>query len=136
MRQVGLNVRQRLQELGPHMNDLRAGNYKVAVNSISDFMDEPDLHFLRFLSPEKSPGGFGRFRDPIVDDLYEKQSQAMDPAERRKLCHLFQKRVMDEMAYAFPVYGYADYTPLGEDERLESPAQPLRESGFGGCMAG
>lgn len=101
-RQVGLNVRQRLQELGPHMNDLRAGNYKVAVNSISDFMDEPDLHFLRFLSPEKSPGGFGRFRDLIVDDLYAKQSQAMDPAERKKLCHLFQKRVMDEMAYAYP----------------------------------
>jgi len=31
-----------------------------------------------------------------------------------KLCHLFQKRVMDEMAYAFPVYGYADYTPLAK----------------------
>jgi peptide/nickel transport system substrate-binding protein len=27
----------------------------------------------------------------------------MDPAERKRLCHQFEKRVLDEMVYALPV---------------------------------
>jgi len=30
----------------------------------------------------------------------------MDPVERRKLFHEFQKRVMADMAYSFPVSGW------------------------------
>lgn len=102
-RQIGLNVKQRLQELGPHMKDLRAGNYKVLINSISDFMDEPDLQFTRYLSVDKSPNNYMRYKDRILDDLYLKQSQAMNPEERKKISTQFQKRVMDEMAYAYPL---------------------------------
>ena len=101
-RQIGLNVKQRLQELGPHNKDLRAGNFKVAINSISDFMDDPDLHFTRYISFDKSPNNYMRYNDRVLDDLYLKQSQAMDPGERKKLCTQFQKRVLDEMAYGFP----------------------------------
>ncbi len=101
-RQIGLNVKQRLQELGPHNKDLRAGNFKVAINSISDFMDDPDLHFTRYISFDKSPNNYMRYNDRVLDDLYLKQSQAMDPVERKKLCTQFQKRVLEEMAYGFP----------------------------------
>lgn len=101
-RQIGLNVKQKLQEEGSHYNDLRSGNFEVIVNALSDFMDEPDLQFIGFLSYDKSPRNYGRYTDRILDDLYEKQGQAMDSAERKKLCDQFQKRVLDEMAYVIP----------------------------------
>lgn len=100
-RQIGLNVRQKLQDLGIHVKDLRSRNFEVAVNAISDYMDEPDLQFSGFISTDKSPFNYGRYTDRVLDDLYLKQSQAMDPEERRKLCHQFEKRVLDEMAWAF-----------------------------------
>jgi peptide/nickel transport system substrate-binding protein len=103
-RQIGLNVRQRMFEEGAHFDALRAGNFGVSLNAISDFMDDPDLQFVLFLSSDKSPGNWGgRFTDRVLDDLYMKQSRAMDPTERMKLCRQFQIRVMDEMAYAYPV---------------------------------
>lgn len=102
-RQIGLNVKQRLQELGPHNADVRSGNYQVAIDSISDFMDDPDLHFGRFISSDKTQNNYMRYTDRVLDDLYLKQSQALDPQERKKLCTQFQKRVLDEMAYGFPL---------------------------------
>ena len=101
-RKIGLNAKQKMMEYGVAMNQLRSGNFEVAQHAISDFMDEPDLQFIGFISSDKSPGNHGRYQDRVLDDLYQKQSQTMDPVERKKLCRLFQMRVMDEMAYAFP----------------------------------
>lgn len=99
-RQIGLNVTQRLQELGKHDADLRAGNYSVANNSISDFMDNPDMQFSKFNS--KAANNYMRYMDTVLDNLYLAQSREMDPKKRKVLCDQFQKRVIDEMAYAFP----------------------------------
>jgi peptide/nickel transport system substrate-binding protein len=102
-RHIGLNAKQKLFEEGTAYNRLRSGNYDVAVNAISDFMDEPDIQLARFISSDKSPFNYGRYQDPILDELYNKQSRAMDPVERRKLCRQFEKRVLDDAAYAYPV---------------------------------
>ncbi len=102
-RHIGLNAKQKLFEEGTAYNRLRTGNYDVAVNAISDFMDEPDIQLARFISSDKSPFNYGRYQDPILDELYNKQSRAMDPVERRKLCRQFEKRVLDDAAYAYPV---------------------------------
>lgn len=106
-RQIGLNVTQKGLEAGAYFKALRSGEYKVSVYFISDYMDDPDLMFLPFLSSDKNPSNFGRYKDPTVDDLYLKQSGAMDPVERKKLTRQFQARVMGEMAYAFPALGWA-----------------------------
>jgi peptide/nickel transport system substrate-binding protein len=98
-RQIGLNVKQKLQELGAHFKDMRAGNFDVIITAVSDYMDEPDLQLIHFLSNDKSPSNYGRYKDRLLDDLYLKQSQTMDPVERKKICLQFQRRVLDEMAY-------------------------------------
>ena len=100
-RQIGLNVIQKPQELGLHTADLEKGNFKVAISAISGFMDEPDLQFINFLSMNKSPRNWSRYNDRVLDDLYEKQSRAMDPSERKRLCQQFQVRVLDEMTYGY-----------------------------------
>ncbi len=96
---VGLNAIQKLQEVGSLFNDLRAGNFEVVVHATSDYLDEPDLQFIKYISSDKSPANYGRYKDRILDHLYEKQSLTMDPGERKKICHQFEKRVLDEMAY-------------------------------------
>lgn len=98
-RQIGLNATQKTLETGVHYKDMRSGNFQVLVYSIHDYMDEPDIQLARFISLDKSPNNYSRYTDRVLDDLYAKQSQAMDPAERRKLCRQFQIRVLDEMAY-------------------------------------
>jgi peptide/nickel transport system substrate-binding protein len=105
-RQVGLNVTQRVQEVGAYYKALRSGEYKVAIHYISDYISDPDLLFLVWLSSDISPGNFGRYIDRTLDDLYQKQSAAMDPVERKKLSRQFQARVLDEMAYGFPPVGW------------------------------
>jgi peptide/nickel transport system substrate-binding protein len=98
-RQVGLNATQKILETGVHYKDMRSGNFQVLVYSIHDYMDEPDIQLARFISSDKSQNNYSRYVDRVLDDLYEKQSQAMDPVERKKLCRQFQIRVLDEMAY-------------------------------------
>ncbi len=105
-RQVGLNVTQKVQEVGAYYKALRSGEYKVAIHYISDYISDPDLLFLVWLSSDISPANFGRYIDRTLDDLYQKQSAAMDPVERKKLSRQFQTRVMDEMAYGFPPVGW------------------------------
>ncbi len=105
-RQVGLNVTQKVQEVGTYYKALRSGDYKVAIHYISDYISDPDLLFLGFLSADISPANFGRYTDRTLDELYLKQSSTMDPVERKKLSRLFQTRVMDEMAYAYPPVGW------------------------------
>jgi len=105
-RQIGLNVKQKILEVGSYYKLLRSGEFKVAMHYISEYMSDPDLLFLVFLSSDVSPSNFGRYIDRELDDLYLKQSMTMDPKERKKLCYQFQKRVMADMAYSFPPAGW------------------------------
>ncbi len=110
-RKVGLNVRQVVQETGPFTSDLRNGNYETNMDWACDFMDEPDLQLFKYLSAKKSPANYARYSDPRLDELYEKQSRATDPAERRKLVREFERIVLDEKAYQFPTLWWQRIVP-------------------------
>ncbi|MBI3003652.1 MAG: ABC transporter substrate-binding protein, partial [candidate division NC10 bacterium] len=98
-RRVGLNVTHLPQEGGPYFADLRAGNYEASVDFSCDFMDEPDLQLFKFVSTGRSPINYARYKDPVLDDLYEKQGRATDAQERLKLLRQFERRVLDEKVY-------------------------------------
>ena len=102
-RQIGLNVTQVVAEAGTSVVDQRAGNFQLYVDAISDFADDPGLQYLQFLSSDKSSINHQRYTDRVLDDLYDKQSQTMDPAERKKLSRQFEIRALDEMAYLIPI---------------------------------
>jgi peptide/nickel transport system substrate-binding protein len=89
-------------ETGPYTNDLRAGNYDVALDFNCDFMDEPDLQLIKFISAEKSPINYSRYRDPTLDDLYERQSRETNAEQRKQLVWEFERRSVGEMAYQLP----------------------------------
>jgi len=110
-RQIGLNVTHMPQEGGPYFNDFRQGNYEAGIDFACDFMDEPDLQLLKFVSLERSPINYTRSRDSVLDDLYDKQSRTTNPKERLKLLRQFEKRVLDEQAYQFHVLWWQRIIP-------------------------
>ena len=107
-RKVGLNVQQRSLETGPFYQDLRRGGYDVSIDFQCGFIVEPDLDLYKFQSgpttadPKSiSDANYGRYKDPVLDELYVKQSRATDPDERKKHIRAFEKRLLDEQAHQF-----------------------------------
>ena len=101
-RQVGLQVDHQLLETGPWTQDLRTGNFEAMLYFNCDFMDDPDLQLLSFLSPERSPVNYARYRDPVLDSLYDQQTRELDPEKRKQLVWQFERRAVGEMAYQLP----------------------------------
>lgn len=110
-RQIGLNVTHLPQEGGPYFNDFRQGNFDTGIDFNCDFMDEPDYQLLKFLSADKSPLNYARYKDSVLDALYEKQSRATSPKERLTLLRQFEKRVLDEQAYQFHILWWQRIIP-------------------------
>ncbi len=110
-RQVGLNVTHMPQEGGPYFNDFRQGNFETGIDFNCDFMDEPDYQLLKYLSADKSPLNYARYKDKVLDDLYDKQSRATIPKERLTLLRQFEKRVLDEQAYQFHILWWQRIIP-------------------------
>jgi peptide/nickel transport system substrate-binding protein len=96
-RQVGLNVKQEVVESAAYYGQvLRPGNFEVAMDFQCGYIVEPDLDLYKFLSVDKNPSNYSRYKDAVLDDLYVKQSRATDLEERKKLVRQFEKRLLDE----------------------------------------
>ncbi len=98
-RQVGLNVKQEVIEAAAYFALLRKGEHEVAMDFQCGYIVEPDLDLYKFVSVDKNPANYSRYKDPVLDDLYLKQSRAVDPEERGKYIRAFEKRLLDEEAH-------------------------------------
>jgi peptide/nickel transport system substrate-binding protein len=98
-RQVGLNVKQEVVEAAAYFSTLRKGDFQVAMDFQCGYIVEPDLDLYKFLSKDRNPANYSGYTDRKADELYEKQSRAADPEERKKFIREFEKRVLDEEAH-------------------------------------
>ena len=98
-RQIGLKVREEVQESGPYFKDLRAGNFDVSIDFQCGYVVDPDLDLYKFQSRDRSDANYGRYTDPILDDLYVAQSRTVDPERRRRHIAAIEKRLLDEEAH-------------------------------------
>jgi peptide/nickel transport system substrate-binding protein len=98
-RQIGLNVKQEFSETAKFISDLRQGNFDVTIDANCGYAVEPDLSLFKFLSTGVSDNNYARYKDPVLDELYQKQSRAIDPEERKKLVREFEKRLLDDEAH-------------------------------------
>lgn len=98
-RQIGVNVKQEVIEPAAYYTPLRAGDFQAAMDFQCGYIVEPDLDMYKFLSADKNPANYGRYKDRVLDDLYDKQSGASDDAERKKYIRAFEKRLLDEEAH-------------------------------------
>lgn len=104
-RQIGLNVEHVQKETTPYLADLRGADYDVGVDFNCDFMDEPDLQLVKFLSASGGGAGlnYSNYDDARIDQLYEQQSREQDPERRKEIVWEFERYAMWEQAYQFPI---------------------------------
>jgi peptide/nickel transport system substrate-binding protein len=100
-RQIGVTVRHEFQEPAKWDADRRAGNFEVVVDTQCGYAVEPDLDLYKFLSTGVSDNNYARYTDAVLDELYRKQSRAIDPEERKRLVREFERRLVDEEAHYF-----------------------------------
>ncbi|HYC49136.1 MAG TPA: ABC transporter substrate-binding protein [Burkholderiales bacterium] len=100
-RQIGLTVEHEQLDTKLYQAALRAGNYEAGLDFNCDFMDEPNLQLLKYISADKSTINYGRYQDRTLDELFEKQIRATSTAERKKLLRAFEDRAL-EQAYTIP----------------------------------
>jgi peptide/nickel transport system substrate-binding protein len=97
-RKIGIEVENRPLETAAWYTDLRDnGNFEIGVQPTVEFMDDPDQFLNRYTTGASA--NYGRFSDPVIDDLFSRQARATDPAERKKLVHELQRRVLDQAYY-------------------------------------
>src|SRR5216117_3244598 len=95
-RQVCLQARHEFIESTKWEADLRNGEYEVAVDTQCSYAVDPDLDLYKFQSMGISGNNYGRYVDQTLDDLYQKQSRALDAEERKKWVRDFERRLLDE----------------------------------------
>jgi peptide/nickel transport system substrate-binding protein len=95
-RQIGLNVTVQTLELATVYADLRGGRFEVGADFHCSYLVDPDLALFKFQSIGLSPVNYSRYSDPVLDELYQKQSRARDREERRRYVREFERRLLDE----------------------------------------
>ncbi len=98
-RQIGLNVKSDVLDNTIWFSEVRAGRYEVGLDFQCGYIVEPNLDLYKFQSREVSDANYGRYTDKVLDDLYQKQSRAINPDERKKYIREFEKRLLDEEAH-------------------------------------
>jgi len=110
-RQIGLNVKQMVLESAQYFTEIRGGNYQVGIHFRCGYIVEPDLALYQFQSKEISQDNYGRYADKVLDELYERQSRATEPAERRRFIREFEKRLLDDETHYVPTLQYHRIIP-------------------------
>ncbi len=98
-RRVGLNVKQEVIEAAAYFGVIRKGDTQVHMDFQCGYIVEPDLDMYKFLSSDRNPANYGRYKDPILDALYDKQSRATNVEERKRIVRAFEKRLLDDEAH-------------------------------------
>ena len=95
-RQVGLNVKQEVIEAAAYYGVIRKGDFETAMDFQCGYIVEPDLDMYKFLSTDRNPANYGRYKDPVLDQLYDAQSRETNVEKRKQIVRQFEKRVLDE----------------------------------------
>ena len=84
---------------------MEGGEFDAVVQNISDFADDPTAQFNTLLSKHISGIGYSRHGDTKLDDLFTRQSQIVDRAERLKVVNEFERYALGQ-AYNVPLLWY------------------------------
>jgi peptide/nickel transport system substrate-binding protein len=102
-RQIGVNVQHEQLDTKLYLAAQSRDNptYDAALDFNCDFMDEPNLQLLKYLSADRSPINYSGFTDRKLDELYDKQSGELDRTKRIALLRDFERHAL-EQAYTVP----------------------------------
>jgi peptide/nickel transport system substrate-binding protein len=102
-RQIGLNVQHEQLETRLYLAAQQRGNptFDASLDFSCDFMDEPNLQLLKYISADRSALNYSGHTDRQLDELFDRQSGELDKAKRAALVRQFESRLMQE-SYVVP----------------------------------
>jgi len=100
-RQIGVTVEHEQLETRLYTDKLLGNELEAGLDFACDFMDEPSIQLIKYISADKSAINYTGSIDETLDRLYEEQSRELDPAKRRELIREFEKHLLTQ-AYQFP----------------------------------
>jgi len=91
---------------------LARADFDVAIDFIADHGDDPNLQYVHLLSAAmQSPMSYSQHTDGMIDELFERQQRALDPAQRKRLTREFEQYAIGQ-AYNVMLFWWL---------RIESP---------------
>ncbi|HYH41237.1 MAG TPA: ABC transporter substrate-binding protein [Burkholderiales bacterium] len=102
-RQLGVNVKHEQLETKLYLAAQQRDNptFDAALDFNCDFMDEPNLQLVKYLSHDRSSINYAQQTDRTLDALFDKQSGELDKKKRYAILREFEKRALEE-AYTIP----------------------------------
>jgi peptide/nickel transport system substrate-binding protein len=102
-RQMGVNVKHEQLETKLYLAAQQRDNptFDAALDFNCDFMDEPNLQLLKYLSHDRSSINYAQQIDRKLDDLFDKQSGELDKKKRYAILREFERHAL-EQAYTIP----------------------------------
>jgi peptide/nickel transport system substrate-binding protein len=108
-KQIGVTVKHTVLETAAWLQAQKNGEFEVSTNAPCNSIVEPDMDLHWYLTT--SPVNFSKHKDTVMDDLYTRQSRAIDPEERRKLLRAFEKRLYDEEVHYIHTFQWHRIVP-------------------------
>jgi peptide/nickel transport system substrate-binding protein len=95
-KRIGVAVEHSQVETSPYFGNLVEGKFDVAIYPVTAPADEVTAQHQTYLTNAKSPISYSRHTDKKLDDLWEQQSRALDPAKRKALVHEFERHLLTQ----------------------------------------
>jgi peptide/nickel transport system substrate-binding protein len=106
---IGVKVTQRVLPSGPWVAAERAGDFSVVLQANCHSVVNPLADVTPYL-PD-SHENYGHYKDPKLDEIYDKALHETDPAKQKQLMFQFAKHVMDTEAHKLMVLWWYRIVP-------------------------
>ncbi len=100
---IGVKVTQKVVPTGPWFEAMRTGNFDVVVEANCNGVVNPVMDTQKYLPKKAFVENYGGYEDRTLIEIYDKMVHETDPAKQRLLMRAYETRVVDTMAYEFPM---------------------------------
>ena len=90
-RRIGVETDHQQLETKLFFDTHKTGEFDATIDFVSDYVDDPNIQFQRFLTPARSPLNVSGSGDPRLDGLYDAQAGERDQKKRKAIADEFQK---------------------------------------------
>jgi peptide/nickel transport system substrate-binding protein len=108
---IGVTVTQKMVPTGPWLEAMRTGNFEVVIEANCNGVVNPVMVTQKYLPTKAYALNYGSYDDQVLIDTYGKLLRETDPARQRSLMRAYETRVVDAMAYKWPMLWWNQLLP-------------------------
>jgi peptide/nickel transport system substrate-binding protein len=100
-RQIGVEAEHEQLETRLYQAKLRGEELEAGLDFHCDYMDEPNLQLIKYISSDASPINYSGYNNPEMDELFEQQARELDTDTRKEIIREMETIAMND-AYNIP----------------------------------